>query len=482
MNYLILVNNAPLMAEYHKSLGERLQMEGHTVYFAATDYLSIRNVKFESNLFVFSEFFKNNSGKVILDSDYEEMNLWEAYFSDYDRNVTHYKIKPKNIEYYNDLFSNLVFFFSNILKEHNITDIIYENISNSFAYFAYLVAKKNKIRYIGYLPSRLAGRFELQGEIYNNVEEFAYTYQKTSFEAQSADVKNFVINYLDIYRKDVPSYHVRNHPLSYDYPLKKLYLNSKKVNLILNAIKYTINNYKDLKYNYQLENIFDHYFKLFKRQVKRRSTTKRVIKMFDNVDLNDIFYLMPLQFKPESSTSVWAKNYTDDYNNILNICFNLPVGTYLYVKEHFVNLGLPELQYYKKLKEIPNLKLINPNEPNRPLINSSKAVIVLTSTMGFEALILGKKVITLGNIFYQCHPNCIKLDSFKDLFQTLINLNPQIDEKELEEMNKKFIAAYFNLSFEGDIDYVAYDKFDPNKFAELITKALNKRNCEITLN
>jgi capsule polysaccharide export protein KpsC/LpsZ len=185
--------------------------------------------------------------------------------------------------------------------------------------------------------------------------------------------------------------------------------------------------------------------------------------------LQDDFVLFPIHFKPEASTSVYARHYCDDIAVIRNIAFNLPFKMKLYVKEHFVNYGRASVQFYKALKQIPNVRLISCEENIKDLIKNCKAVITLTSTVGFEALLMNKLVLVFGEIFYQCHPNCYKIKNYEDLFDLLQN-NSLL--KKNPEINRKFIAAYRKMTFEGNIYYQLSDE---NNFVERFKAALYKK-------
>ena len=57
-------------------------------------------------------------------------------------------------------------------------------------------------------------------------------------------------------------------------------------------------------------------------------------------------------------------------------------------------------QYYKELKKIPNLKLLDPKTSSLELILKSKIVTTIAGTAGFEAALLKKPAVTFGDIFY----------------------------------------------------------------------------------
>ncbi|WP_423736760.1 hypothetical protein [Chitinophaga caseinilytica] len=473
--FLILINNAPLMAPYHRALGEKLEKSGHKVLYAHSDNLPATTYGLTMDPardYVFSEFFRDNFNNTSIPEVYRDINLWGAFFSDYDRNIVHYDFKHNDYNYYYSLLANLVNFFDRIMKDHQIDAFIYENISNSFAHVCFEVARKNKVRFLGYCVSRLPNRFEIQEEVLNMVEKFATAYDNTSTENIPEELDAEIMAYISKYDNVIPSYHSISHPLSYKYSLLKKYTNSNKVRMFLSALKFSVKKSSETDFNYQIFNPVRNYQKLMWRQIKRKVKGKIASRMFDKVDPDERFFLFPLQMKPESSTSVWAKHFVDEISLIKNIAFNLPYGTKLYVKEHFVNLGNLPLSVYRELKKIPNVKLIHPLEPNTPLLRSSIALITLTSTMGFEALVMGKTVVCFGDIFYKKHPRCINLREFDSLFQILSNIDK--NEKTDLEITRRFVAAYYHSTYPGNINFAAYPAFDPERFTSVVSNAIGK--------
>ena len=55
------------------------------------------------------------------------------------------------------------------------------------------------------------------------------------------------------------------------------------------------------------------------------------------------------------------------------------------------------------------MRLIRPGAATKTLIGESVGLITQTSTAGFEALVLGKPVWVLGEVFYDFHPGCCKI-------------------------------------------------------------------------
>ncbi|HDV0741139.1 TPA: capsular biosynthesis protein, partial [Acinetobacter baumannii] len=138
------------------------------------------------------------------------------------------------------------------------------------------------------------------------------------------------------------------------------------------------------------------------------------------------FYVYPIHFHPESSTSVLAPEYTNEYSNIVNIANNLPFGTYLYVKDHKSAKGVQSYEFYKKVSSLPNVRLVNFDVNIKRLILKSVGVITVNSTAGYEALLLGKPVYLLGRVFYENFNNVHKLQNFKSLRNNFLNESNEV--------------------------------------------------------
>lgn len=456
MNVLILVNNAIRMGEFHFTIGKMLEQRQNKVYYALTDRLMMytENISFgnSQNVFVFSEFFKEHYDEnILIDEKYQHLNLNKWIYSEYDRNVKFLGTKYWGDDYNDRLKKNLLLFFDHIIRTCNIDVCVYESISNSFAYAAYEVLKANNGLYIGYGACRMPNRFGLYTEEFGEIEKFKSAYDSVVLENIGEDELKSIDAYINSFKVNQSnSYHPRNTTLDWNYSFFKRYFNLEKYSLLKGAIKYVLNERAFVYYTYQTGNPLYHNLKSFGLQLKKQVRIRTSKKYFDKPNYSEKYYLYPQHFKPEASTSVCASMYCSDISNIENIAFSLPEGCKLYVKEHFVNYGRMPLDYYNKLKQIPNVKLIGCEEDTKELIRNSLGVITLTSTVGFEALMMGKKVYIYGNVFYKCHPNCTSLNSFNDLFNILSKQKECTDDL---NVNRRFIKAYKSISFPGFISY-----------------------------
>jgi hypothetical protein len=152
----------------------------------------------------------------------------------------------------------------------------------------------------------------------------------------------------------------------------------------------------------------------FSRHLIGRST-----RVFDVPDDKEAFVLFPLQVTPEASTLVHAPFYVDQSALVENIARSLPIGYKLYVKEHPVNIWTRPLAEYRRLRRLPNVRVIAPTVDSHTLIRSAAAVVTITSTVGWEAILLEKPVIVLGNYFTKNFEGAYYVRSVADLPEAL---------------------------------------------------------------
>jgi capsular polysaccharide export protein len=136
--------------------------------------------------------------------------------------------------------------------------------------------------------------------------------------------------------------------------------------------------------------------------------------------------------------SPWIKNMEHFYEILSQVVKNLPEDVYFIIKQHpscFKN--------YPELHKINNPKIIFANyNSTEDLIKGSQAVITVNSSVGVEAIMLGKKVITLGNAFYSGYGFAKNARSIQEVVQILNDLESwKIDEVQTD----KFLSYLQNF-------------------------------------
>jgi hypothetical protein len=158
----------------------------------------------------------------------------------------------------------------------------------------------------------------------------------------------------------------------------------------------------------------------------------------------------------------------------------MPLHFKLYVKEHPIMVGYRTHRYYRELKKIPNVKLMNPSTSSFDLIKNAKLIATITGTVGWEALIFKKPVITFGDIFYNvlsAAKRCREIEQLPYL------VNEQLkkfhhDEAELEN----FIGAVLEESAQVDLSRIwergEAPKIEKEKLTRLVDLMAKKLNLK----
>lgn len=194
--------------------------------------------------------------------------------------------------------------------------------------------------------------------------------------------------------------------------------------------------------------------------------------LFDAVIPGARFVLFPLQLQPEASTLVLAPYFTDQVWAAECVAKSLPLDHLLYVKEHPAMVGRRPLSEYRRLKAMPNVRLISPSILSHDLIKDASAVAVITSTMGWEAAVYQKPVVVLGNVWYDGFDMVRKIHSVADLPRELQRaLHAFVPDLHLLRCA---VLAVLEGTYPGEIDNPAFNQRvldDAN--VDAIAEALN---------
>jgi len=216
----------------------------------------------------------------------------------------------------------------------------------------------------------------------------------------------------------------------------------------------------------------------------RPSTTKRIrddieqtyrkyrvkyTDIFEKPNNDESFVYFPLHLQPEYSTMVLAPMYLNQVEIVRKINRSIPVNYKLYVKEHPSMLkyrGWREIGYYKELKSLPNVKLVNPFVNSHSLIKESELVTTITGTAGLEALMYKKPTIVFGEPHYSVIPLVYNCDTPEHLSQVIqIALT---DYEHDDEVLLEYLTALFEKSFKIPSNSANSHKENAKKGAEAV--------------
>ena len=133
---------------------------------------------------------------------------------------------------------------------------------------------------------------------------------------------------------------------------------------------------------------------------------------------NNVVY--PLQYEPEASLLYFAPHVINQISLVETVLKSLPDGRILWVKEHPNQFGALDSPPWRNLKNrYSNLRFVHGRQNGRELIKQSSLVVTISSTMGMDALLLGRCLLVVGNVFFDGFTGAIRIRSYEALAREL---------------------------------------------------------------
>lgn len=185
-------------------------------------------------------------------------------------------------------------------------------------------------------------------------------------------------------------------------------------------------------------------------KIKRRMRILRGYhNLYDVSPAGESFAYFALHTEPEAYPAVLAPFYVDQVWLAKQIARSLPMHMKLYVKDHPIMLGLRPRSYYKELKKLPNVRLIDPGVSSLELIEKSELVLTISGTSGWEGILLKKPVIVFGPMYYS---NLSRVRFCPDITQLPYVVKEQLESYQHNESELiRFIAACSEESVELEL-------------------------------
>jgi hypothetical protein len=404
--------------------------------------------------YILNDYYKESINKFSKIKLIEKMNYYEMYEINLIILIDRFLQKIKSKDRIDKYIFYYIYSWEKIFQLTQPNIFFSEPVVGLWNYIPFKICKKNKIKYIGIVPTKIKKGFYLSDSLYGYSKEFIDIYNKNSNCKRKKEVKDRI--------------NIRNnHNLLLENTFKKpkffdLLKFNNQIKFLLKKMFY-IKKYKgDITYEYNISN--------YKRNLLRFINIKlyKFLKIFEQKIPNDInYFLFPLHFNPEIALDLWGTYYQNQLDTIKNICKVLPINHYLVVKEHKSFYGFRSIRFYKQLKKNYNLILVDPFINIEYLIKNSKGVITITSTVGLEAALLKKPVIVLGKVYYDCYKNIIKIQNYDELKDILSEIN-SIKFDEFEYV--KLINTIKKFGYEFSWDFTNLN----NKEIETLIQAILK--------
>ena len=158
------------------------------------------------------------------------------------------------------------------------------------------------------------------------------------------------------------------------------------------------------------------------RDIRNSIRARLASLLYDRKPIDRPYVYFPLHVTDDYKLERLVPHCADQVALVRQVAGTLPEGIDLVVKEHPLSIGRNRLQMLAALKRIPNVRLVEPHVSSVKLARGARAVVVISSTVGLEALLANRPVLTLGKPFYAGYGVTIDVDDFYDLPDALTDV------------------------------------------------------------
>ena len=147
------------------------------------------------------------------------------------------------------------------------------------------------------------------------------------------------------------------------------------------------------------------------------------------------FLYFPLHVVDDYKIARVIPHLSDQLGVVRALAAAAPAGVEVVVKEHPLSIGRNDLSLLRALRDTPNVRVVHPEVSSHDLIRDADGVVVLSSTVGLEALLYERPVLTLGEPFYAGYGVTVditRVDELAAAVPRLLSFRP--DPARLEEL------------------------------------------------
>lgn len=120
------------------------------------------------------------------------------------------------------------------------------------------------------------------------------------------------------------------------------------------------------------------------------------------------YVFVPLHFQPELTTSPQGGEFVDQEHVVRLMASTVPAGWRVVVKEHFQTFMADyqghiarSREFYSRLAAIANVQLVPADDESLPLIDGARALVTVSGTTGWEAVLRGVPALVFGVPWYR---------------------------------------------------------------------------------
>ena len=169
-------------------------------------------------------------------------------------------------------------------------------------------------------------------------------------------------------------------------------------------------------------------------------------RLYSKLDPGRPFIYFPLHVTDDYKIKRVIPHCVNQASLIEQLSAALPQGYDLVLKEHPMSVGRNSLALLRRLTRVENVRLLDPHTSSHELIRRAAGIAVISSTVGLEALMYARPVLTLGQPFYSGYGVTLDVDSFRELRERVPEL---LDFRPDRERILQFLHAAMRRCYPG---------------------------------
>jgi hypothetical protein len=216
-------------------------------------------------------------------------------------------------------------------------------------------------------------------------------------------------------------------------------------------------------------------WRLLEQNVAEWLRAKAARPFYDRAGAERPFVYFPLHVTDDYKITRIIPHCVDQLSLVEQIADALPVGYDVVLKEHPMSVGRNSIRLLRRLRQRANVRLVPPRTSSHELIRGADAVAVISSTVGLEALLYDKPVLTLGRPFYGGFGVTLDVDSFAEIREKvpeLLRFRPD------PERIRRFLHAAMRACYPGAPVLVDRSQENALRLAGSIEEAANRAVAE----
>jgi len=221
---------------------------------------------------------------------------------------------------------------------------------------------------------------------------------------------------------------------------------------------------------------------VFRESIAPPDRQPKNLMSLDEVRFPYVFF--PLHVEPELSLLVFAPEHANQIELCRRVAISLPRGVRLLVKEHPAMMQVRPRRFYEDLAGLVNVELIHSSVASRDIFRDDRCrgVLVVSSTVGFEAALSGRAVVMLGPADFHMLPAVYRASSLEDAIGRLRSLcSAEVPSRMhgADEVNIAYLCAVIENGF--SLDYMeVWTSGRGRADVEMLVKTLQERATECT--